>query len=268
MDRPNDPKPKDSWAALEIYRQRYDIEGELKQVHSLERSISRRKARAHALQRRLDDLKTQLADAEYELEAIQNEISGARRAGGLLLDEILEQVKNREGEGWSPAPVLGYRAWYIMKGGVFGAKVQWKTPELAATCLNRVDGEDIPHSIGKCGPPACGIYAAKDLTVLQRELGLKVMGPIVGVVGLSGKVVEHDHGYRASAASVFAIAGLVHGKRFATDDPDEIADVFAEPDRTIERLQARAVPLPQSYLEQWKENHESWIWDLKSGSSR
>ncbi len=265
MNRSNDSKPTDSWAELEIYRQRYDIEGELKQIHSLERSISRRRARAHALQRRLDDLNAQLAEAETEFEAIQTEISGARRAGGLLLDEILERVKDREGEGWSPAPVLGYRAWVLHKGGVYGAKVWWKSPTLSARCLNNIDGEDIPHSIGRCGPPACGIYAAKDITVLQRELGLKVLGPVVGVVALSGKVVEHDHGYRASAATVLAIGGMVHGKPFATDDPDAIADVFAEPDRTIEHLQTRASPLPQSYLEQWKENHETWIWDLKSG---
>lgn len=265
MDRPIDPKPKDSWAELEVYRQRYDIEGELKQVHSLERSISRRRARAHALKRRLDDLNRQLAEATTELDAIQNEITGSRRAGSLLLEEILEQVKTREGEGWSPVPVLGYRAWHVTKNSVFGAKMWWKTPTLSATCLNHVDGEDIPHSFQKCGPPACGIYAAKDLNVLKKELGLKVWGPIVGVVALSGKVVEHDHGYRASAAQVVAVAGQLGHGRFATDDPTTIEDVFAEPNRTLELLQRKPVPLPQHYLEQWKEKHEPWTWDLKSG---
>lgn len=265
MDRPIDPKPQDSWAELEIYRQRYDIEDELKQVHSLERSISRRRARAHALKRRLDDLNRQLTEATAELDAIQNEITGSRRAGSLLLEEILEQVKTREGEGWSPIPVLGYRAWYVNKNSVFGAKMWWKTPSLSATCLNYVDGEDIPHSFQKCGPPACGIYAAKDLTVLRKELGLRVMGPIVGVVALSGKVVEHDHGYRASDARVVALAGQLGDGRFATDDPTMIDEVFAAPDRTLEKLKKSAVPLPQHYLERWKEKNESWTWDLKSG---
>lgn len=253
----------DPWVQLEVYRQRYDIEGDLTPVHSLERSISRRRARAHALRRRLAYLNKQVDEAESQLSAVEHEVAGARKAGGLLLTEILDRIRVREGETWSPIPVLGYRAWRIVDERVFGAKVPWDGPTMGAKCLNHVPGDDVPHTYARCGPPACGIYATKDLNVLKRKLGLPVFGPVVGVVALTGKVVEHEHGYRAARATAVALAGDFGGKRFAIDDIDRIGDLFDSPLRTIEMACVSACPKPYDYLTKWKEDNSLWTWEQK-----
>jgi hypothetical protein len=90
------------------------------------------------LRRRLVALKNEVEEAESQVAAIEKEVAGAREAGSLLLTEILDQVREREGEAWSPTPVLGYRAWRIVEERVFGAKVPWNRPTMTASCLNLV----------------------------------------------------------------------------------------------------------------------------------
>ena len=54
-------------------------------------------------------------------------------------------------------------------------------------------------------------------------------GVLFGLVALSGKVVEHEHGYRAERARVVAAAVLSVGKLSLGADPQWIEDVFARP---------------------------------------
>lgn len=144
---------------------------------------------------------------------MNTELVEAQRAGAALLEDVLEKVRIEKGEGWSPVPVIGFRGWRLMNGLLYGAKVVWQRPEMSADCLHLVAGEDLPHSAGKCGPPPCGIYAVKELAVLKRELGPWGSSSLFGVVAMTGKVIEHDLGYRAAKSKVVAITGRIGGKR-------------------------------------------------------
>lgn len=260
MTRATATPPHDGWAVLEKYRERYNLDGEIPGLVSLKKSIDRRRQRRAALNRRLGDLTRQVAEAESQLRAVNSEIHGAQQAGALLLRDVLDKVRREKGEGWSPAPVLGFRAWHLYKGLLYGAKLMWQTPEMEAECLHHVAGEDLPHSVGRCGPPPCGVYAVKDLDVLHRELGTD-SGSILGVVAMTGKVIEHELGYRAAKSTVVAITGRVGGHRFATDQPDEIADLFANPVGAAARSPAVRVQDADRYLLEWKEENDIWTWE-------
>lgn len=146
---------------------------------------------------------------------------------------------------WSPHPVVGYRVWAVMRDRVKGFRSVWSQPRFNAACENEAAYGPVPHVGERCG---CGIYAAKDPMLLTREFpGIVKRRPLenkrpqlptpavaVGRVELSGRVVEHTHGYRAQIAEVTT---LVTGSRrgvFRFDDPDEIADLFAHPHRTLD----------------------------------
>lgn len=250
----------DGWSVLEKYRERYNLDGEIPGLVSLKRSIDRRRQRRAALNRRLNDLTRQVAEAESQLKAVNSEIHGAQRAGALLLNDVIDRVRQEKGEGWSPAPVFGFRAWHLFNGLLYGAKVMWQIPEMTAECLHHVPGEDLPHSVGRCGPPPCGVYAVKDLNVLKRELGID-SSSILGVVAMTGKVIEHELGYRAAKSTVVAITGRIGGHRFATDRPGEIADLFANPVGAAARLETVGVKVSDRYLIEWKEENDIWTWE-------
>lgn len=257
----------DPWEQLAIYQERYDIDDQLGRVTSLQRSLDRRRARAHALRRREAELEAQLGKTRHELTAIEGEVSGSNRTAKLLVEDILSRVKSSMGEVWSPTPILGFRLWAIDDAGLHGAKVRWAGPELSSHCLNRVPGEDIPHSMRRCGPPSCGIYAAKRLDVLRKELGIgDEPGFAVGVVALTGKVIEHEHGYRGANAQVRAIVARKDESILATDDPEQIGALFTEPRGTLAASPNASVPGgTDQYLEDWKEREEKWTWDPRSG---
>lgn len=147
----------DPWAELEIYRQRYDIEDQLVQVRSLERSIARRRAKATTVVRRLEQLERQLAGARRELAAVDREMAGSREIGALLIRDILDQVRTERGEAWTPVAIRGFRMWQIEDNALRGAQMPWTSPLFTASCLREVPGDDIPHSDTRCGPPACGV---------------------------------------------------------------------------------------------------------------
>ena len=262
----------DPWELLHIYQQRYGIPDVPEPALRLQRTLNRRKAKAHVLHRRVDDLECQLAETRKELKAVRNEIEGTRRAGELLVEEILDRVRREHGEGWSPTPVFGFRMWVVRDNSLYGAMTRWRTPQMTSTCLNLIPGEDVPHSIRRCGPPACGIYATKSLDVLRRELGAgDTDGYVVGVAALKGKVVEHDRGYRAAQAEASAVTACFEQRHLFTDDPTVIADLFENPLSAININGSVGKPRPgqsDRYLTQWKEKQDIWTWDTKFESSK
>lgn len=78
----------------------------------------------------------------------------------------------------------------------------------------------------------CGIYAAKSVEVLMDEvdgdLGRQF---VVGLVGLEGRVVEHDRGYRGEQATVLAVTIVNRGTLLMTDDAGELQRMFRDPRR-------------------------------------
>ncbi len=250
----------DIWRSLAKYRQRYSIEQELAPINSLEQSINRRLMRASALVRTIEHLESELDTARASLAAVQSEIEGSRAVGALLLEEILQGVRIAQGEAWSPAPVHGFRVWRIEDDRVMGNQLHWREHELEATCLREIPGEDLPHPVDRCGPPACGIYAVKDLAMFPSEVsGGLINRSVVGVVAMTGKVIEHELGYRAARARVVALCATIDGRTLITDDEDDIRAVFAGPGRAV----PQDGPTPSAeevrdYLRAALEKEETW----------
>lgn len=252
----------DPWLVLATYRERYRIGHLLEQVDSLERSIQRRQARRAAVRRRLTDLERQLEKVRAESRALEMEIEGSRSTGALLIDDILDRVRRDNGEVWSPTPVRGFRVWSIQSNAIFGNQTQWHGPSLAGHCLRGVPGEDIPHSMERCGPPPCGIYAVKSLdSFMPSVAAFQINHTVVGVVAMAGKVVEHEFGYRAQRATAIAVVAYDGGRRVAVTAPDEVEDLFRDPDETITRLTHYTDPSPRqarAILESVQQGEGKW----------
>ena len=227
----------DQWRRLEIYRQRYSIEDRLGTLLGLEKSMNRRRVRAAMLTRRLDDLTEQISEVRGELRAIDSELAGSHDTGALLIEEIIEQVRSEMGEAWSPNPVRGFRVWRIENNKVMGNQVHWASPTLVSRCLRDIPGEDLPHPVSKCGPPACGIYAVKELDMFRGELVHGALDrSVVGVIGMTGKVIEHEDGYRSQAATALAIVAKDQNLRLVTEEAAEIESFFDDPFGAMARV--------------------------------
>jgi hypothetical protein len=251
------------WERLETYRERYRIDDRLEAVLSLQRSMNRRRLRAAALTRRLDELLAQLRDVRSEIRAIDAEIEGSAMTGALLIEQLIDEIRTDMGEAWSPSAVRGFRVWRISDGRVLGNQVHWPTPRLTSTCLREVPGDDIPHAAWRCGPPACGIYAVKTLDMFPGDVaGCLMDRSIVGVVALSGKVVEHESGYRGQHGTVVALSARQGTNRLLSDDREEIEAIFDDPVTAIARLGVPTAPDPRDvrrFLESNRAKEKPWI---------
>ena len=261
MPRVESERSAQAWALLQTYRERYPIDHLLDQVDSLERSILRRQERHHAIRRRLRDLERQLSATRSDLRTVVDEIAGSRNAGALLIEDILDRVRQENDERWSPSPIRGFRVWRIESGAIWGNQMTWPEPRLEGRCLRSVPGEDIPHSSGRCGPPACGIYAVKDLDTFPAGVArCEVRDVAVGVVGLAGKVVEHELGYRAQRASVVALALHHRDTRVVTNRAPEIEALFRAPADALARLESNGLSSPteaRAFLER-SQKEDTW----------
>lgn len=108
---------------------------------------------------------------------------------------------------WSPTAVVGWRGWTWSNGALHGMWLEWPTPSLTAGCR---------HGCEK--PPrwscTCGIYATMDRNHVTH-------GNVLGEVELTGRVVEHEHGYRAQHARILTLYAPRHiAKQVAEAYPD------------------------------------------------
>lgn len=252
----------DQWKRLEVYRQRYAIDERLAPVASLEKSINRRRLRSAALSRRLEQLLEEVTDTRARLAAIESEIDRSRDAGALLIADILDDVQIEKGEAWSPSPVRGFRVWRIEDNGVMGNQVRWDSPTLVGRCLREIPGEDLPHPVSRCGPPACGIYAVKDLGMFPPGIGRgAIHNSVVGVVAMHGKVIEHEDGYRSQKATAIAVSANDGVRRLTTADPAEIEALFADPAAALAEAGPRRSAdetATREFLTSIQEKEESW----------
>ena len=144
---------------------------------------------------------------------------------------------------WSPTPILGFRVWQ-MGAHLHGAKRVWYTPEYVAGCLrgnSEVMDPDVPHSDGSCGRPPCGIYAAKDPASLVADFGAEYLPMAYGVVELTGKVVEHDDGYRAQRARAIAVVVVEDEGLTRFEGADAVTRAFADPRAVLAAARPRRV---------------------------
>lgn len=141
---------------------------------------------------------------------------------------------------WSPGLVLGFRLWQV-QGRLQGAWKPWDRPEYEATCLSRrtgPDAGDVPHTDGRCGYPPCGLYCFREPGQLLAAFGLPTGTALwaLGLVSLSGKVVEHDNGYRARKARVLAVAVVGRGQIIRIEGDSRLQALFDHPEGTIAGL--------------------------------
>lgn len=263
MSRVGVEQRSDRWHELEIYRQRYGLIEELRPLNDLQNSLDRRRARESTLERKKREVTKHLTEVTAELSAVRSEIEGTLVAGELLIEDILDRVRNNRDERWSPVPVRGFRVWRIEENQIKGNQVHWFEPSLESYCLRQIPGEDLPHAENRCGPPACGIYAVKDLDWFPTEVGnATINNSVVGVVALSGKVIEHTDGYRAARARVMAVSARSRGRRIMTEDVDTIASLFDDPCLTMDRLATNRDLEDErirEFLETAKRKEQQWI---------
>jgi len=143
-------------------------------------------------------------------------------------------------EFWSPRPVLAFRMWEV-RGRLQGALQAWDRPVRVARCVSgrteRDDGE-VPHTDGRCGQPPCGIYAFREPAQLLASFGLPEGSRrrVYGLVALSGKVVEHERGYRGQRASVVAAAVVGRGRLVRVEGIERMFSLFRAPDEAVAGL--------------------------------
>ena len=136
--------------------------------------------------------------------------------------------------------MFGFRMWQL-QGRLQGAWKPWDRPEYEATCLSRrtgPDAGDVPHTDGRCGYPPCGLYCFKEPGQLIAAFGLPTGAArwVLGLVSLSGKVVEHENGYRARRARVLAAAVAGRGQIVRVEGDARLQALFAHPEGTIAGL--------------------------------
>lgn len=209
--------------SLQTYRDRYGLTKEMGNVNIVEGSMDVRR-------RRLERLRAEAAELDVEIAAVEGELAGLERWLEFCINDAIERVKERFSENWSPEPVLGFRLWAVRKGGLYGVRTRWRHRTLSAICAAVSGDAEIPHTDGRCGRLGCGVYASKEWDPLRHGFGIDKIGDFAAaVVALTGKVVEHDKGYRAATATVVAL-GVVRGARLLlTAEADEIEAIFADP---------------------------------------
>ena len=228
MFSPMSRRIDDLVSELELYRARYRSVAVPAEVDRLSLAIGRR-------QTRVDHLRGQIEGLLDEVARIEAEIAGCRKGYEAVLTDTIERIKRDQQEGWTPFPVLGYRLWGWRDGFLHGAWQPWKTTSKQAVCA-RGDRE-VPHSDGRCGRLGCGIYAAKEpAPLLEEHTGPNDHGYFAGMVELTGKVVEHERGYRAARAEVVAGVLVAADRLVVTSSPHELDALFAGPAKALDEL--------------------------------
>jgi hypothetical protein len=209
-----------------------------KQMDKMEHLVEERRQQSLNLRREITVARRHLEEL-IELERrTRAELAGYERGLEALLSDAISAVDAASMPTWTPVPVIGYRVWTIAADRLRGARAVWDRPEMTAQCrpvpgaIGEVDG--VPHSDGRCGRLGCGVYAVKEPSQVGRPHARipaeSRPGLVAGAVALTGKVVEHEHGYRAEHAVVVAAGALWRG-----------TVVFGVSRRWLERLFASPV---------------------------
>lgn len=231
--------PTDSLSTLAVLERRYGPIDDLA-LDRVRLNEARNRLRREAIERQIDEL-------VEERRRLDGEWSRMRLAHDVFTEDLADRIRRRHGEGWSPTAVVGYRMWVLDPlGRLTGATgFPWTVPVLEASCARAIPGDDLPHTVGTCSDVGhgCGIYATRSPHELDIGSSTDWM---VGAVALSGKVVEHERGYRAFRATVTALTGHAHDRWIETDDGSVIEDLFGDPAETIRRIGAPHATVPSS----------------------
>lgn len=211
---------------LEVLAKRYGRDVSDLTVDRLTLKQHRNLARQEAIEEELGRLTEELRRLRTENERIE-------LTRQLRIDELAESLRTAMGETWSPTAVTGYRLWVIDDGIVRGATGHiWAWTSMDASCKAADPDDDIPHTNRMCSRigHGCGIYAALTVDSVAPETPTDW---VMGTVHLSGKVVEHESGYRAARAEVSGVVARAGDRTLVTDEPRLLAALFADPVTTV-----------------------------------
>lgn len=230
-------------------------------------------AEVEGVERRIDSIESEILTLQAEMvEILRRSIADSEEKIRRAADARRQRLARQLGDAgriamWSPVAVMGYRAWNWSEHGFHGVRLPWILPRLVAACS---EGADLPHTDGRCAEVAygCGIYAAKAIETLVKEVRIAPGGRVaLGLVGLEGKVVEHERGYRAEIATVLALAVVDRRNLYLVDGRDRLAQLFARPEATS-RIGVVPLPLPRAadetrmmvgtYLEEQARRNQAW----------
>lgn len=246
-------------AELDLLERRYgrmDHRDDLNRIHM---ALPR-----HQLE--LDRINAELDRLMHRRRMILDSLDSLSRLEREVLRRAIEEIREQRREAWSPVPILGFRAWNVRAGRLHGAVESWSGLTMEATCLTVDEDDEVPHTDRRCGVPACGIYALKRASRIRDVTGWPTGRLVLGLVALSGKVVEHELGYRAQRAQIIALT-VQHpdGVVFAPN-PDDVWPILAEagPAKDDLGIIDRYDDMCR-WLEAQKEQHEAWTSASRTG---
>lgn len=229
----------------------------------LQRHLEERTAAAAGVEAEIEELERTIDSIEGDIISLQAEMVEILRRSITDSEEKIRRAAHARRQRravklgdvgrntmWSPVAVMGYRAWKWSEDGLHGVRQPWLDPRLTAVCS---EGEGLPHTDGRCAEVAygCGIYAAKSFDLLMSEFGVFPDYRVaIGLVGLEGKVVEHQRGYRSEIATVLALAVIDRRNLYLIDGSDRLAALFTPPVR-LWRLGTTPLPLPRPASSAW-----------------
>jgi hypothetical protein len=250
-------------AEFEHYRRDHGPQIDAEPITRALTTIQGRRSRVAALHSKITEIRK-------EVRWLEDEIEGREAAVEAMLREALGRWERLVLDAWLPTAVLGYRMWSIEPDGLRGARVLWPGRRLTAHCDGRDLDARLPHSDGRCGRLGCGIYATKRLgPLLDRHVPRSGTRYVAGVVALTGKVVEHESGYRGQYGEVVAAAAVLGRQYLATHDRAVIDGLCRAPADTI-AAHGRTLPSPlraamESFLTEYVERRSAWISDASNG---
>ncbi len=227
--------------------------------------------RIHTAQQRhqfeLDRINSALDDLMHRRRMTLDSIESLARLEREVLQRAIDAQRLRHREAWSPTPVLAFRAWRLEDGLLCGAVEVWATESLVATCHSDAGADEVPHSDGRCGTPACGIYALKRVADIRDVTGWPVERMALGLVALSGKVVEHALGYRAQEAQILALAVRRGDGLILADSCSDVRRIVRGGISTFDATKPSQDPYTTMclWLEARKESHETWTSESRTG---
>lgn len=184
--------------------------------------------------------RNRLEEIAEEVAVLERELVGYQAGLVAYLLDLIERARIEHEEGWSPVPVIGYRMWALHRDRLEGVRTVWDGPSLSAKCAAGYNDIEVPHTDGRCGRLGCGVYAAmRPDPVLESFTPGAGHGYVAGRVELTGKVVEHETGYRAQHATAVAIVAVSRNGTLATTHPTEIRALFAQPYETMNTVELR-----------------------------
>ena len=230
---------------VEVLRNRYEhLAAELgrsdgrSDLSRIDSSMTRRENQVNHLNLRIHEL-------NEERDVLESEILGCLAGAEALLTGLVDQLESEHGPNWSPRPLVGFSAFSIENGDLMDGDHRWNSAETFASCPD--ERTMPPHVHGPCRIGACGVIAWKSASSLPDTIGSSMTA--LAALDLTGKIVEHEHAYRAERAAVGALLVTDGSRWFRTRDRDRITEFCTGPEEAFSRYSTAIPAAAMLYIE-------------------